>query len=80
MKILNDNIEKWKKEHNIVLTLKELQIIHDAIMSIPYKDMPNSTKDFIYNIDEFDGLCNDISKAIIKLDGLYEDWERDWER
>ena len=36
-RLLNINKEnKWEKEYSLLLTLKEIQLLHDALWGIPY--------------------------------------------
>ena len=39
-RLLNINKEnKWEKEYSLLLTLKEIQLLHDALWGIPYSSL-----------------------------------------
>ena len=73
-KLLNINKEnKWEKEYSFLLTLKEIQLLHDALWSIPYSSLCEGAeydaKDEVYNIEDFDVLCNDFNSIVRNLGG-----------
>ena len=73
-RLLNINKEnKWEKEYSLLLTLKEIQLLHDALWGIPYsslcKGAEYDAKDEVYNTEDFDILCNDFNSIVHNLGG-----------
>ena len=73
-KLLNINKEnKWEKEYTLSLTLKEIQLLHDALWGIPYGSLCEGAeydaKDEVYRIGDFDVLCNDFNNIVRNLGG-----------
>ena len=73
-RLLNINKEnKWEKEYTLSLTLKEIQLLHDALWGIPYNSLCEGAeydaKDEVYSIGDFDVLCNDFNNIVRNLGG-----------
>ena len=73
-RLLNINKEnKWEKEYSLSLTLKEIQLIHDALWGIPYNSLCEraeyDAKDEVYNTEDFNVLCNDFNSIVRNLGG-----------
>ena len=73
-RLLNINKEnKWEKEYSLLLTLKEIQLLHDALLAISYSSLCEGAeyeaKDEVYNIEDLDILCNDFSSIVHNLGG-----------
>ena len=73
-RLININKEnKWEKEYSLSLTLKEIQLLHDALWSIPYGSLCEGAdydaKDEVYNTEDFNVLCNDFNSIIRNLGG-----------
>ena len=73
-RLLNINKKnKWEKEYSLSLTLKEIQLLHDALWGIPYsslcKGVEYDAKDEVYNTEDFDILCNDFNSIVHNLGG-----------
>ena len=73
-KLLNINKEnKWEKEYSLSLTLKEIQLLHDALYGISYSSLYEGAqydaKDEVYNIEDLDILCNDFNSIVYGLGG-----------
>ena len=73
-RLLNINKEnKWEKEYSFLLTLKEIQLLHDALLAISYSSLCEGAeyeaKDEVYNIEDLDILCNDFSSIVHNLGG-----------
>lgn len=72
--------EKWNKKYNVSLSLKELQMLHDAVIQIPFADVQNveeleyDTRD-IFNIGDFNKMTNDLIIILRQLDGITNEWE-----
>ena len=64
---------KWEKEYPLLLTLKEIQLLHDALWGIPYSSLCEGAdydaKDEVYNTEDFDILCNDFNSIVHNLGG-----------
>ena len=79
-KLLNINKEnKWEKEYSLLLTLKEIQLLHDALWSIPYSSLCEGAeydaKDEVYNTEDLDILCNDFNSVVRSLGGYTSEFE-----
>lgn len=79
-KLLNiDEKEKWEKEYSLSLTLKELQLLHDALWVVPYNSLCEEAeyniKEEVYNTEDLDILCNDFSSIVRCLDGYTSEFE-----
>ena len=79
-RLININKEnKWEKEYSLSLTLKEIQLLHDALWGIPYsslcKGAEYDAKDEVYNIEDFYILCNDFDSIVHSLDGYTSEFE-----
>ena len=73
-KLLNINKEnKWEKEYSLSLTLKEIQLLHDALWAVPYGSLCEGAeydaKNEVYNVGDFDVLCNDFNSIVHNLGG-----------
>ena len=73
-KLLNINKEnKWEKEYSLSLTLKEIQLLHDALWGITYGSLCEGAKydakNEVYNVGDFDILCNDFNNIVRNLGG-----------
>ena len=70
---------KWEKEYPLLLTLKEIQLLHDALWGIPYNSLCEGAeydaKDEVYNIEDLDILCNDFSSIVHSLGGYTSEFE-----
>ena len=79
MKLINTNCNKWDKEINISLSLKELQIIHDAHAVTSYHgcreywDDGENSGGIPYVSDEFYSLYDDLEDAVRTLGGYTDD-------
>ena len=64
---------KWEKEYSLLLTLKEIQLLHDALYGISYSSLCEGAqydaKDEVYNIEDLDILCNDFNSIVYGLGG-----------
>ena len=79
-RLLNINKEnKWEKEYPLLLTLKEIQLLHDALWGIPYSSLCEGTeydaKGEVYNIEDLNILCNDFDSIVHSLDGYTSEFE-----
>lgn len=73
-RLININKEnKWEKEYSLLLTLKEIQLLHDALWAVPYGSLCGEAeydaKDEVYNTEDFDVLCNDFNSIVHNLGG-----------
>lgn len=73
-RLLNINKEnKWEKEYPLSLTLKEIQLLHDALWGIPYSSLCEGAeydaKGEVYNTEDFNVLCNDFNSIVRNLGG-----------
>ena len=70
---------KWEKEYPLLLTLKEIQLLHDALYGISYSSLCEGAeydaKDEVYNIEDLDILCNDFYSIVHSLGGYTSEFE-----
>ena len=76
MKLLNTNETKWDKNIKLELTLRELQIIRDAIGATNHKirreiwDEIFTSEDCPYNSEQGTSLFNDINYILKNQGGV----------
>lgn len=75
------NTDKFDKKHELELSLREIQLIHDVLWSIAYtqvaQDLEYKDKvvDVLYKINDLDKLCDDFTDIVSKLEGYVSEIE-----
>ena len=78
-KYLYELKKQLKQRKKNTTTLKEIQLLHDALWGIPYNSLCEGAeydaKDEVYNIEDLNILCNDFNSIVHSLGGYTSEFE-----